>query len=323
MIHRLGKLSTMQVAAAVDAAPALPTTLDLASCYRYCEALCRSRRHNYPVASLFAKSQLRPHIWAVFAFARTADDFADEPAFEGRRALELDAWEAQLRQAYRGQATHPVMVALAESIRACELPLPEFVALLGGYRMDLDVARYATFSDLRAYTAQAAEPLGHLLLYIAGMKAPRLHHYADDLSTALAFVRLLQDVPADLARGRIYLPGEDLNHFGVSEADLNARKAGPETLALMRFFVARTRALFERGRPLVDEADGDLAVELALMWHGGMAMLQNIERAGASWLQVPLTLRRRDKAAALSRAIAWRGRTLGPRSLELLGRWIG
>jgi phytoene/squalene synthetase len=162
----------------VGAAP----SLEIEACYRYCEALCHSRHHNYPVGSMFARSHLRKHIFAMFAFARVADDFADEAAYEGRRARELDRWEEQLHDAYRGHAEHPVFVALADTVDKFDLPITEFTELLSGFRTDLERRRYATFDELRSYTRQAAEPMGRLLLYIGGYRAPELHAYAEDLA---------------------------------------------------------------------------------------------------------------------------------------------
>jgi hydroxysqualene synthase len=314
VIHRLGIARTPSPAVPV------PSSLELGACYQYCEALCRSRHHNYPVASFFARSHLRKHIWAMFAFARVADDIADEPSFEGRRARELDSWEQQLHAAYRGNATHPVFVALADTVKQFQLPITEFTALLSGFRTDLDVTRYATFADLRDYTRQSAEPVGHLLLYIGGFREPSLHAYADDLSTALAFARLLQDVPADWQRGRVYLPAEDMRHFGVSEQDIAHRASSSAIAALGNYQVARTRALFARSRPLIDTVSGDLAVELALMWHGGMRILDKIESAGPSLFAKRPALNAFDKALVVSRAVAWRGDTLPPRAIHLAQR---
>src|SRR6187549_492151 len=281
----------------------LPPTLDVEACYRYCEALCRARHHNYPVASMFARSQLRKHIFALFAFARVADDFADEPSYEGRRARELDRWEEQLHAAYRGNADHPVFVALAETVDKFALPITEFSELMSGFRTDLERRRYSTFDELRSYTRQAAEPIGRLLLYIGGYRAPELHAYADDLSTALAVARLIQDVPSDWQRGRVYLPGEDLRHFGVTEADIASRRVGPMVGNLVRYEVARTRALFERARPLIDVVGSDLAVELALTWHGGMRMLEKIEGVGSRLFSERPSLGTADKAIVLARAL--------------------
>jgi hydroxysqualene synthase len=296
------------------AVPAPPEPLELEACYRYCEALARARHHNFPVASQFAPSALRKHILAIYAFARTADDFADEPEFEGRRARELDRWEERLEVCFHGDAAdHPVFVALAETVRACDLPITPFQALLSGFRSELETRRYATYRELRAYTALAAEPVGHLLLYLADYRDPRLHRYAEDLASALALANFWQDVPADLERGRLYVPGEDLRHFGVGEASLAAREVTPALTQLVRFEVARTRALFERARPLVDAVGDDLAVELALIWHGGMRILDKIHALGGRVMLRRPKLNQADKALVVSRALAWRGGAMARR----------
>ncbi len=314
MITRLG------VARSPALAVPLPPTLELEACYRYCEALVHARHHNYPVGSMFARSALRKHIFALFAFARVADDFADERTFEGRRARELDRWEEQLHDAYRGRAEHPVFVALADTADRFALPITEFVELLSGFRTDLERLRYSTFDELHAYTRQAAEPVGRLLLYIGGYRAPELHAFADDLSSAVAIARLIEDVPADWTRGRVYLPAEDLRHFGVTEADIASRKVSPQIGNLVRYEVARTRALFERARPLVDVVGADLAVELALTWHGGMRILDKIEAMGDRLFAQRPKLNTIDKGIVLARALAWRGETLPPRTVHLLQR---
>lgn len=307
MIHRAPG------APAAAPAPKVPEPLELEACYRYCESLARARRHNFPVASRFAPADLRRHILAVYAFARTADDFADEEAYEGRRARELDRWEERLEECFHddGAPDHPVFVALADTVRACDLPITPFQALLSGFRSDLESRRYPTYRDLRSYTALAAEPVGHLLLYIAGYRDPKLHQYAGDLASALALANFWQDLGADTSRGRVYLPAEDLRHFGLTVEDLGAERArGPTRRALdqlVRFEVARTRALFERARPLVDAMGDDLAVEVALIWLGGMRILDKIEASGARVLARRPQLHAGDKARVLARALAWRG----------------
>jgi squalene synthase HpnC len=316
MIHRIGVVRSPALAVP------LPPSLEIEACYRYCEALCRSKHHNYPVGSMFARSHLRKHIFALFAFARVADDFADEPAYEGRRARELDRWEEQLHAAYRGHAEHPVFVALADTVDKFSLPITEFTELLSGFRTDLERLRYATFDELLSYTRQAAEPIGRLLLYIGGYRAPELHAYAESMATALAVARLIQDVSDDWARGRVYLPAEDLRHFGVTENDIALRRESAAVGNLVRFEVARTRALFERARPLVDVVGADLAVELALTWHGGMRILDKIEHVGSRLFARRPQLHAADKAIVVARALAWRGETLPPRCLHLAQRLL-
>lgn len=314
MIHRLGERLQPASPSRLAAVPPPPEPLELDACYRYCEALARARHHNFPVASMFVPRMLRRHIWAIYAFARSADDFADEPSFEGRRASELDRWEERLSRCYFGEPPdHPVFVALADTVRRFELPITEFTALIAGFRTDLEVHRYTTFNELRSYTALAAEPVGHLFLYLGGYRDPVLHRYVDDLSTGLALAKILQDIPADMDRGRIYLPAEDLRHFGVGEDDLARRQPTRAVNALLRFEVARTRALFERARPLVDMIGANLAIELALFWHGGMRILDKIAAASGRLLSQRPALDNIDKAIVVCRALKWRGASVTER----------
>lgn len=308
MIHRVGQRRPNA------ALPLPPEPLELDACYRYCEAMARARHHNFPVASFFVPAHLRRHIWAVYAFARTADDFADEPAFEGRRAVELDRWEERLRSCYHGEAPdHPVFVALADTARRFELPITELQSLIDGFRTDLEVRRYATMRELRSYTALAAEPVGRLVLYLGGYTDPVLHGYADDLSTGLSLAKLWQDIPADLARGRVYVPGEDLRHFGVRPEDLGSGQSNRAIDSLIRYQVARTRALFARARPLVEAVGPDMAIEMALMWLGGMQILDKIDSLGGRILERRPRLNALDKARVVSKAVAWRGSSIARR----------
>lgn len=316
MIHR--STATTALSASV---PLPPEPLELEACYRYCEALAHAHHHNFPIASIFARSALRPHIYAIYAFARIADDFADEAAYEGRRAHELDRWESELHACYFGEPpSHPVYVALAHTIKSFQLPITEFSALLAGMRMDLEQSRYTTFGELRAYAEKAAAPIGHLMLYLGGYRAPSLHAYVDDLATGLALAKLLQDLVADDARGRCYVPAEDLRHFGVTADDIHQHRHTAAMDALIRYEVARARALFARARPLVDEVGSDLAIELALIWHGGIRILDKIERLGGRLLHDRPRIDSVDKARVVLAALAWRGDTAVPRLRDRLRR---
>lgn len=303
--------------------PAPPHPLELGACYRYCEALARSRHHNFPVASRFLSSRLRPHAFALYAFARAADDFADEPAYQGRRALELDRWEGMLEALYHGEVPdHPVFVALADTIATFDLPITPFASLLAGFRTDLETTSYSTFAELRGYTALAAEPVGELFLYVSGYRDPSLLRFAHELAAGLALAHFWQDIPADLERGRLYLPEEDLRFFGVTASDLRDRKDDPRVDALLRYQVVRTRSLFERARPLIDAVGDDLAVELAISWYGGMRILDKIYDAGAKVLAERPRLTSVDKAQVVSRAVAWRGGSLARRAGRRLLRQL-
>jgi len=254
------------------------------------------------VASRFVPAEIRPHLVALYAFARSADDFADEPQYDGRRIEALDRWEEELARACHGEATHPMFIALADTIERRDLPIPPLEDMLSAFRADIEVKRYATFSALRAYTARSADPVGRLLLALFGYRKPELVRYADEISTALQLTNFWQDVAADAARDHVYIPAEDLHFFGVTEADVKALKPTRGLRDLMRYQVARTRALYERGRPLMSHLGADLRMELTLIWLVGNTILDKIEDADYDVFTQRPQIRRRDKALIMARA---------------------
>jgi squalene synthase HpnC len=245
---------------------------------------------------------LRPHVVALYAFFRAADDFTDEPQYDGHRGEALDAWQEELHLCFHGEPRHPVFVALHDTIEKRGLTLPPFEDLLSAFRADLEVTRYATFASLRAYTARSAEPVGRLLLGLFGYHNPEFVRFADEIFTAIQLTNYWRDVAADVARDHIYIPGEDLHFFGVSEADLKTLRPATPIRDLMRFEVARTRALFERGRPLLGKLGRDLKFELALIWLAGMAILDKIEEADFDVFTHRPVIGKRDKAKIFARA---------------------
>lgn len=274
----------------------------VARAYEYCEEFARAHQESFPVASHFVPGEIRPHLIALYAFARAADDFADEPQYDGRRTEALDAWHDELHRCFHGEARHPVFVALADTIDKRALPLPPFEDLLAAFRMDMEVRRYSTFSSLRGYTARSAEPVGRLLLALFGYDDPALVRFADEISTALQLTNFWQDVAADAARDHIYIPAEDLHFFGVTEAEVKALRPTKALRDLVRFQVARTRALFEHGRPLLGKVGNDLKFELGLIWLIGMAILDKIEDADFDVFTQRPAIRARDKAKILAQA---------------------
>jgi squalene synthase HpnC len=270
--------------------------------YAYCEDFVRAHTESYPVASRFVPLELRPHLTALYAFARSADDFADEPEYEGRRTEALDRWEEALHRCSHGEADHPVFVALADTIEKRDLPIPPLDDMLTAFRMDMETKRYATFQALRGYTVRSADPVGRLLLALFGYRDPALVRFADELSTALQLTNFWQDVAADAARDHIYIPAEDLHFFGVTEADVKSLRPNKRMRDLLRFEVARTRALYERGRPLLDQLGNDLRLELTLIWLVGTAILDKIEAADFDVFTQRPTIKRRDKAVIMAKA---------------------
>ncbi len=274
--------------------------------YGYCERMARGHYENFPVASRFVPAELRRYVWSVYAFARSADDFADEPRYAGRRAEALAAWEDHLERAFHGEAWHPGSVALAETFQRAKLPICPLRDMLTAFNMDLSINRYTTYTALERYMAHSAHPVGRAVLYIFRYDDPTLHRLSDDMCAALQLTNFIQDVGVDLAKDRIYMPEEDLRHFGVTEAMLFRREVTPEIRDLLRFEVARARALYERGRPIIDKVGPELGFELAMIWNGGTTILDKIEAVGYDVFRRRPELNAADKARMVARAATTR-----------------
>ncbi|MDH4228619.1 MAG: squalene synthase HpnC [Nitrospirota bacterium] len=261
----------------------------LAPDYAHCTAIARGHYENFPVASLLIPARLRPHVCAVYAFARRADDFADEARFEGRRLERLRGWEEQFLAALNGVgpgpsgvSRNPVLRAAAHTASVFDLPAALFLDLLSAFRQDVTVRRYATFADLLDYCRRSADPVGRLVLRLFGYRDAELDRLSDAICSALQLANFWQDVAVDAAKGRIYLPVEDLHRFGVSADAVLAGGALDEAAMerfrdLLGFRIARTRALFQDGKPLCQRVGGRLGMELKAVWLGGMAILDGIE----------------------------------------------
>ncbi len=238
----------------------------------------RSGGENFPVVSLLAPGPARPHLRAIYGFARLVDTLGDEAA--GDREALLDALEAELGRCYGGEPRTPIMRRLAATIAACELPAEPFRRLIEANRLDQRRTRYEAWADVREYCTYSAEPVGRLVLGVYGRAGEQeLVAMSDDVCTGLQLVNFLQDPPRDLALGRVYLPLEDLRRFGVLEAEL----AGPRSdrlATLCRFEARRAAVLLRRGLPLADALGGRVGRSVALFARGGLAALGSLERAG-------------------------------------------
>ncbi len=286
---------------APDGAPPGPWTKEAA--YRYCERLATNHYENFPVASRFVPAPLRPHVWAIYAFARTADDFSDEPRFEGRRREALDRWELYLEASYHRDVDHPIFLALRDTVRRHNIPIGPLKALLTAFRMDLTKARYASFQELRQYCTHSADPVGQLVLYVHGHRQPELHRFSDEICSALQIANFLQDLSVDIPRGRCYIPQEDLIHFGVTWDQLQSGRHTCEFKELMCFEVARVRTMFLRGRPLIRKVSPGLSLELEATWRGGMKILDLIEARDYEVLDYRPTVDKRDVAGIAGRSL--------------------
>lgn len=246
--------------------------------FAYCKAITEQHYENFSVLSWFIPKALRPHFWSVYAFCRGVDDLGDE--YAGDRLAALDGWQEELDRCYGGTPTHPVFRALQVSIRTFALDRADFLALIEANRADQVVTEYQTFAELRAYCANSADPVGHLVLQLFGCSDEERRALSDDTCTALQVANFLQDVSVDVPRGRLYIPLDDLKEFGVTRANLSEDAFDERVASLMAFEVDRTQRLFDAGRPLEQMVPGRLGRQLSLYRLGGEAILDAIRRRG-------------------------------------------
>ena len=282
---------------------AIPATAaTLAEAQEYCRRLARSHYENFSVASWFLPRRLRQHFFNVYAYCRISDDLGDEVG-DGAAALALlDQWQTELEACYHGAPRHPVFVALAETVRQFNIPEHEFSDLLRAFRQDQTVTRFETFEEVLGYCRYSANPVGHLVLYLCGYRDAERQQLADFTCTALQLANFWQDVSVDYAKGRIYLPLEDLRRFGVTEQDLAAAQNTAAFCAMLKFEVERAREWFGRGLPLVGKVDRELAVDIELFTRGGQEILNAIERQGFAVLGRRPAISKTRKLALVGRA---------------------
>ncbi len=250
----------------------------LAEAQQYCARLARTHYENFSVATWFLPRNLRQDFFNVYAYCRISDDLGDEVGDATASLALLDQWQAQLDTCYVGSPRHPVFVALKETIYKFAIPRYEFSDLLVAFRQDQTVTRFETFKDLLAYCHYSANPVGHLVLYLCGYKDSERQRLSDYTCTALQLANFWQDVTVDYAKGRIYLPLEDLRRFLVSEEDVAQNRNTPTFCEMMKFEVQRAREWFDRGLPLVKQVTRELAIDIELFSRGGQEILNAIER---------------------------------------------
>jgi len=270
----------------------------------YCERLSRSHYENFSVATWFLPGKLKQHFYNVYAYCRISDDLGDEVG-DPRQSLQLlDQWETELNACYGGAPRHPVFVALAETVRRFAIPKHEFSDLLIAFRQDQTVTRFPTFNDVLGYCRYSANPVGHLVLYLCGYSDSERQQLSDFTCTALQLANFWQDVAVDYAKGRIYLPLEDLRRYGVSEEQIVQRRATPQFIELMKFEVQRAREWFDRGLPLVKKVNRELAIDLELFSRGGQEILNAVERQGFDVLSRRPVISKPRKLWLVARAAA-------------------
>lgn len=276
----------------------------------YTECVRRARRHyeNFTVGSWLLPRHLRRDLAAIYAFARGADDLADEGPDTGRLAR-LGGWEERLVACARdpGTVDDPVFLALGHTIARHDLPLAPLRELLVAFRRDAagETRSFATFADVLGYCRSSANPVGRLVLALFGYRDTERQTRSDDICTALQLTNFWQDVAGDLARGRVYLPDEDLSRYPGAREALIARRTNASFRALLAFEIARTRELFARGLRLADLVTGRLRREVRIFTGGGLALLDRLEAVDYDVFARRPTLGRWDLGRIVLRSL-WR-----------------
>lgn len=294
--------------------------VDLQAAYAACERDCRTHYENFPVASFLLGRRMRPHVAALYAFARAADDFADEGdrTVDERHRL-LDGWRARLLEAVAGTTstiqrppepgepdhTREIFMALGVTIRRLQLPSVLLEDLLSAFRQDVTVSRYATWPALFDYCRRSANPIGRLVLRIGGYADNELDKCSDAICTALQLTNFWQDVKSDWGRGRIYLPREEMQAHGAEETALAEGRLSSGWREGIASAVARTRVLFKDGLPLCDRLSGRLRYEIRVTWLGGTRILDRIEAVNYDVLRHRPTIGAADIAWLVGATLGW------------------
>ena len=295
---------------------------------RYTRWLATHHYENFNVVSWLLPRDLHQHFYNVYAYCRWSDDLGDEVADPARALQLLDAWESELRLIYEHGAgpSHPVLIALRETIRAKDIPLQPFCDLLRAFRQDQTVKRYATWDEVFDYCVYSANPVGRLVLYLCGYRDEARQKLSDYTCTALQLANFWQDVSRDLEKGRIYIPLQTLAAHGLTEADIVEKRFDARYTALMKSLIARTRELFRAGQPLAQTVERFLRVDLEMFSGGGLAILAAIEASGYNTLEHRPSLSKWTQAKLLGKTLLLSGFSRGGTSqhpaAERLMRWL-
>ena len=271
--------------------------------YAACLRIAHEHYENFPVASRLVPGRLRPHVAAIYAFARGADDIADEPGRTPDERLALLAeWRAHLREAPRTA----VFEALADTRQRFDLPLELFDDLLSAFAQDVTTTRYETWDDVFDYCRRSANPVGRLVLRLAGVRCDDADKWSDAVCTALQLTNFWQDLAIDWRRGRLYVPATVWRAAGAETNDLDRGVITPPWQHTLTECVRVAHAWFERGRPVCDVPSGRLRYELRATWLGGRRILHAIEDAHYDVFDHRPTLGVADAIVIAWEALTWR-----------------
>lgn len=257
---------------------AMPT---LTYFHRISACMAVDHYENFPVASILLPARLRPAVKAIYAFARSADDIADEgDADPTQRLAALTVYEQELDKIEAGTpVSDPIFGTLAQVIRQYQLPLTPFRDLLSAFKQDVATKRYQDFGTLLDYCRRSANPVGLLMLHLYQAATPENVRDSDAICSSLQLINFWQDVAIDWKKERIYLPLEDLQRFGINEQDIAGAISGPAWRALMQFEIDRARAMMLSAAPLAHRLPGRIGWELRMVVQGGLRILERLEQA--------------------------------------------
>lgn len=250
----------------------------LQKAFEHCETIAKSHYENFPIG-WFVPKPSRKYLYAIYAFARTADDFSDEAQFRQDGLKHLEDFEVRLEKASKGNVSEDDLLfwAISETLQRTGIPSKLLKDLLIAFKMDLTKNRYQTYQELETYCVYSANPIGRIVLLLYGYTDPQLHLWSDKICTGIQLVNHWQDIAVDLKKDRVYLPKEDMNRFGYSYENLFEHRLNDSFVSLLRFEISRARSLFLEGRPLLKSLEWRLRLQITLMWKGPMYILDLIE----------------------------------------------
>ena len=283
--------------------PATRPTIEEAKAW--CRHLATTHYENFHVATWFLPKKVRPHFESVYAYCRVSDDLGDEVADPQAALRLLSEWGAMLDECYDApeRSRHPVFVALRETISSCDLPRHLFRDLLAAFKLDQTKTRFRSIAELETYSRDSANPVGRLVLLVSGYRDERIAVLSDKICTALQLANFWQDVVEDWDRGRLYLPGDLMHQFGVTEETIATRRFAPEFQGLMAHLVAYTRAMLREGAAISSMVDRELATTLDLFRKGGESILDAIAIQGYDTLKRRPEVSKGRKAQLLAGAL--------------------
>jgi squalene synthase HpnC len=275
------------------------TPLKLKRAQFHCVRKALNHYENFFVLGPLTPLHLVPHIASLYAFARYADDIADEISDTSLALQELDRWQNELLQGLEGHPRHPIIRSLCHTVERFNLPHRLLFDLLVAFKQDLSVARFESFDTVREYTRRSADPVGRLMLGLYGYRDPELDTLSDNICTGLQLANFCQDVGEDAERGRTYIPLDECRRFAVDPVEILDRTPSQRLEGLIRFQIVRAYKFLLAGLPLAERLKGRMKMSVRLFTLGGLQILESLEREPLAAIYHRPTLKSKHKLAAL------------------------